>query len=79
MAQPAKKILKQALLLADKDRAELVAELLDSLPPLGKAESPSDEEWIAEVEQRARAALAGSTGLPWEQARAEVTERLERK
>jgi putative addiction module component (TIGR02574 family) len=79
MAQPAKKILKQALLLADKERAEMAAVLLDSLSPSGKAESRSNEEWIAEVERRARAALGGGIGLPWEQARAAVTERLERK
>jgi len=79
MAQSAKKIVKQALLLPDKERAEVIAELLDSLPPSDPAESRSDEEWIAEVERRARAALAGSTGLSWEQARMEIAERLERK
>jgi putative addiction module component (TIGR02574 family) len=79
MAQSAKKILKQALLLPDKERAEVIAELLDSLPPLDPVESRSDEEWIAEVERRARAALAGSAGLSWEQARMQITERLERK
>ncbi len=78
MAQSAKKILKQALLLPDKERAEVIAELLDSLPPSNPAESRSNEEWIAEVERRARAALAGSTGLSWEQARMQITERLER-
>jgi putative addiction module component (TIGR02574 family) len=79
MAQSAKKILKQALLLPDKERAEVIAELLDSLPPSDPAESRSNEEWIAEVERRARAALAGSAGLSWEQARMQITERLERK
>lgn len=79
MAQSAKKILKQALLLPDKERAEVIAELLNSLPPSDPGESRSDEEWIAEVERRARAALAGSAGLSWEQAHMQITERLERK
>ena len=79
MAQSAKKILRQALLLPDKERAEVIAELLDSLPPSDPDESGSDEEWIAEVERRARAAVAGSAGLSWEQARMEIMERLERK
>jgi len=79
MAQSTKKIVKQALLLPDKERAEVITELLDSLPPSDPAESRSDEEWIAEVERRARAALAGSAGLSWEQTRTEIAERLERK
>ena len=78
MAQSAKKIVKQALLLPEKERAEVIAELLDSLPP-SNPEPRSDEEWIAEIERRARAALAGSAGLTWEQARVEISERLEHK
>jgi putative addiction module component len=79
MAQSATKIVKQALLLPDKERAEVIVELLDSLPPSDPVESRSDEEWISEVERRARAALAGSAGMSWEQARMEIAERLERK
>jgi putative addiction module component (TIGR02574 family) len=79
MQQSARKILKQALLLADNERAEIIAELLDSLPPAGPSEARSDEEWIAEVERRARAALAGSPGVSWEQRRAEITGHLPRK
>jgi putative addiction module component (TIGR02574 family) len=79
MTPCAKQILKQALLLPDSERAEVIAELLDSLPPAGPSEARSDEEWIAEVERRARAALGGSPGLSWEQAQAELTEHLLRK
>ena len=79
MAQSVNKILKQALLLPDNERAEVVAELLDSLPPVGPSEARSDEEWIAEVERRARAALAGSSALSWEQVRTEITEYLPHK
>jgi len=79
MAQSAKTIVKRALLLPDKERAEVIAELLESQPPSDPDESRSDEEWIAEVERRARAALAGSASLSWEQSRMQITERPERK
>lgn len=73
MRESGKKILKQALLLRDNERAEIAAELLDSLPPAGPGEARSDDEWIAEVERRARAALAGSPGVSWEDALAQIT------
>ncbi len=79
MPQSAKNILKQALLLPDDERAEVVADLLDSLHPSGPSEARSDEDWIAEVERRARAALAGSPALSWEQTRAQMTEHFARK
>jgi hypothetical protein len=44
MAQSAKKILKQALLLPDHERAEVIAELLESLPPASPSEERSEEE-----------------------------------
>ncbi len=79
MQQSARKILKEALLLPDDERAEMAAELLDSLPPTGSSEARSDEEWIAEIERRARAALDGTLGVSWEQAQAEIIEHLRRK
>jgi len=42
-------VLKEALLLRDDERAELVVQLLDSLPPPGSTDAWSDEEWIAGV------------------------------
>jgi putative addiction module component (TIGR02574 family) len=62
--------------LANEERAQLIAELLDSLKP---PETRSNEDWIAEVERRARDALAGSAGISWKRARDPVTERLARK
>ncbi len=79
MAQSAKRILKQALLLPDNERAEVIAELLESLPPAGPSEARYDEEWIAEVERRARAAVAGSSSLSWEETRAKISDHLPRK
>jgi hypothetical protein len=47
MAQSARKILKQALLLPDHECGQVIAELLDSLPPASPSEARSEEEWIA--------------------------------
>ena len=79
MAQSAKEILRQALLLPDDERAELVARLLDTLRSSPRGEERSDEEWIAEIERRARAALSGATSLSWEEAREEISRNLQRK
>ena len=40
-----------------------------------RAETRSEEEWLAEIERRARAARAGSPGVSWETARAEIERR----
>lgn len=75
MSMPSRKLLEQAMELPREERAELAAELLASLEPLDPRD---DREWIAEIERRARAALAGSPSLSWEEARAEVESRLRR-
>lgn len=69
-------LLAQLLRLPDKQRAGVAAELLASLDPRTPAELRSNEEWLAEIERRARAALAGSPGVPWDQARAELEQRF---
>jgi hypothetical protein len=46
----------------------------DSAPP----DARSDAEWLAEIERRARAALAGSPGIPWEKVRSELEQRFGR-
>jgi len=42
-------------------------------------ETRDSDAWIAEVERRAQAALAGGAGLTWDETRARVEERLHRK
>ena len=56
----ARKILEEALLLEEEERAVLALELMDSV----SAPDARDEAgWIAEIERRARRVLAGeSTG-----------------
>jgi Putative addiction module component len=63
MSSPAR-LLAEALALSDDQRAGLAAELLASLPPPAtRAEARSEDEWLAEIERRCRAALAGSPGI----------------
>jgi hypothetical protein len=72
----ATRLLTEALALPDEQRADLAAELLASLPPATPAEARSEDEWLAEIERRSRAALAGSPGITWKEAKAEIERRL---
>lgn len=75
MPKAPKQLLKDALQLPEDQRAGLAADLLDSLEPAVPGEGRSEAEWIAEVQRRARAAIAGTPGIPWDQALAQVTDR----
>ncbi len=70
MTTTAEGVLKEALLLSEDERAGLAAELLASLDP--EVEIRDQEAWIAEVERRAQAAIAGSPGLSWDETRKRV-------
>ncbi|MDH5741516.1 MAG: addiction module protein [Nitrospira sp.] len=76
MAPSTQQLLKDALQLTDEQRAELVVELLDSLPPAEPAQVRSDAEWPVEIDRRARAAQAGVPGVTWEEARKQVLDHL---
>jgi len=76
MAPSTKQVLKDALQLPDQERAELGAELLDSLPPALLGQDRSNAQWLAEIERRAKAAQAGTPGITWEDAREQVLNRL---
>jgi putative addiction module component (TIGR02574 family) len=76
MALSTKQLLQDALQLPDQQRAELAAELLDSLPPALSGQDRSNAEWVAEIERRARAAQGGAPGVTWEDAREQVLNRL---
>jgi putative addiction module component (TIGR02574 family) len=76
MAPSTQQLLKDALQLPDQQRAELVIELLDSLPPTEPGQERSDTQWLAEIERRARAAQTGAAGVSWEEARKQVLDRL---
>jgi putative addiction module component (TIGR02574 family) len=79
MARNARQLLSDALELPEDERAELVYGLLNSMGPEPPGPEPTYQEWIAEIERRARAVLAGEPGIPWEEARAEIRQRLSRR
>jgi putative addiction module component (TIGR02574 family) len=79
MAPSTQQLLKDALQLPDQQRAELVIELLDSLPPTEPGQERSDTQWLAEIERRARASQAGAAGISWEEARNQVLDRLPKR
>ena len=69
MTDAAKRVLEDALRLSGEQRAEVAAELLASLGPPGPGSDRTDDEWIAEIERRARAAESGVKGIPWPEVR----------
>ena len=79
MAPSTQQLLKDALQLPDQQRAELVVELLDSLPLVEPGQERSDAQWLAEIERRAWAAQAGAAGVSWEEARKQVLDRLPKR
>jgi putative addiction module component (TIGR02574 family) len=76
MAPSTQQLLRDALQLPDQQRAELVLELLDSLPSAEPGHERSDAQWLEEIERRARAAQSGSSSVSWEEARKQVLDRL---
>jgi putative addiction module component (TIGR02574 family) len=71
MSPRAQELLREAMALPVKERADLAAELLASLDDAA-SEDPAEVEaaWAAEIERRARRAVAGETaGVPWEDVR----------
>lgn len=76
MASTADQLLGEALKLAPDERARIVAELLATLEPDLPSQRRSDAEWIQEIERRARAAIAGSPGVSWTEARDQIRSRL---
>lgn len=65
-----------ALELPEPDRARVAAEMLASLG--ARPEDRDDVSWIAEIERRGRAALAGEPGLSWSETLDTVEGRLGR-
>jgi hypothetical protein len=77
MSTTAEEVLKKALQLSESERARVAAELLASLEP--DIETRDGDAWIAEVERRAQAAIAGAPGLSWDETRARIEERIGRR
>jgi len=81
MSSRAHDLLREALTLPLDERADVAAELLASLDDAA-AERPADVEaaWAAEIERRARRALADeSAGAPWDDVRRRAEAELRRR
>jgi putative addiction module component (TIGR02574 family) len=76
MASAADRLLDEALKLEPDERARIVAELLATLEPDLPGQQRSDQEWVREIERRAREAAAGNPGVPWADAREQIRSRL---
>ena len=76
MVTTAEDVLKEALQPSEGERARVAAELLASLEP--DVETRDGEAWIAEVERRAQAAIAGVPGATWGETRTRIEERISR-
>lgn len=71
MSERARKLLQDALDLPTSERAELAADLLASLD--GAPDDDVEAAWTAEIERRAREALANpDDDLAWETVRSEL-------
>jgi hypothetical protein len=77
MSGRAQKVLGEALDLTDEERAQVALELVASLD--GPRDADAEEAWAAEIERRARQALANPEGgEDWSAARAEIESKLRR-
>jgi hypothetical protein len=79
MARSLDRLLDEAFQLPPDERATVVVELLATLEPDAPSQQRDEGQWIAEIERRARAALAGSPGVSWADARSQVLGRLSRQ
>jgi len=72
MTDRARKLLEDAMSLSEDERLDLAEQLLTSLP--------TDSEWVAELERRARRALAGPNGgEAWDMVERRLAARLARR
>ena len=62
MSDATARLLEEALPLDVRERAELAAELIASVD--GEPDADADAAWAAEIERRARRALAGTRRSP---------------
>jgi putative addiction module component (TIGR02574 family) len=75
MTERANALLKQAMALAEAERAEIAGALLESLEP--SSDTGVDEAWSEEVRRRLTQLDAGSAELiPWEEVREQLFARL---
>lgn len=78
MTDRAQTLLREALMLAPGERADVAAELLASLDePAAEDPAAVQAAWATEIERRARRVLAGeSAGERWEDVRDRISRGL---
>jgi putative addiction module component (TIGR02574 family) len=70
----AEDLARKALELAESDRAEIAALILDSLE--NEPDGENEAAWTAELERRASDLESGAVeGIPWEEVRKRLTSR----
>ncbi len=75
MTNKGRDILREALRLSTRERAEIAGALLESLEP--PPDAAVDRAWREEVRRRLEALDAGTVEtVPWEQVREQLYERL---
>ena len=81
MSPSAQELLRDAMALPVKERADLAAELLASLDDASPEDSAEVEAaWAAEIERRARRVMTGETaGISWEDVRRGAEAELRRR
>jgi hypothetical protein len=79
MTSSKERILEEALRRSPDQRAELASERLAIPEPDTPSEWRTDAEWIAEIERRPRAAVAGRPGVSCAEARSRIQSRLPRR
>jgi putative addiction module component (TIGR02574 family) len=71
----AREVLENALQLTLEERASLVSELIASID--GEPDDDAERAWAAEIERRARRAIAGeTTGSDWDMVQARIENKL---
>lgn len=78
MAADLTTLLQDALQLPADERADLVTQLLASLEP-PTPDDLDDAQWIAEIEARARRAIAGESSTAWPDVRDRLRDELRQK
>ena len=73
-------LLREALALPSKQRADFAAELLASLDDDDADIATIESEWAAEIERRARRVMSGeSRGIPADDVRREIEAELRKR
>lgn len=78
MTDRTRELLAEVLRLPVTERAAFAAEVLASVD--GEEDADADAAWLAEIERRGRRVLAGqSQGVPWEEVRSRIEQRLKQR